>query len=164
MFVFAGLSLLYDIWPKPVRPVLLCLHLWDLHDLQQRRWHGFNSGVPTPGSLCRRCHDDTGSRTSPGWVEGRKACCTGRMKKAGGEEAALCTVFLWFILAITQGVWLKELITPPPTLSLTLCFSLWFVCVCVCVCVCVRVHPPLWLPSLSDWDTTIWELKLKVCF
>lgn len=72
MFVSAGLSLLYDLWPKPVRPVLFCLHLWDLHDLQQRGWHRFNSGLPAPGSLRRRCHDDTGGRTSPGWVERKK--------------------------------------------------------------------------------------------
>lgn len=81
MFVSAGLSLLYDVWPKPVRPVLFCLHLWDLHDLQQRGWHGFNGGLPAPGSLRRRGHDDTGSRASPGWVEGRETRCGGRVKK-----------------------------------------------------------------------------------
>lgn len=97
MFVSAGLSLLYDVWPKPVRPVLFCLHLWDLHDLQQRGWHRFNGGVPAPGSLRRRGHDDTGSRASPGWVEGGETRCGGRGKKGGGEKAAKCAKNRFFL-------------------------------------------------------------------
>lgn len=146
MFVSAGLSLLYDIWPKPVRPVLFCLHLWDLHDLQQRRWHGFNGGLPTPGSLRRRRHDDTGGRTSPGWVEARRAR-SGRVEKKKVEGKKQLHVqkqgFSLVCSGHNSGSLIKGAYHPhTPTLSLALCFALW------CVCVCVIVHPLLWLLSL----------------
>lgn len=59
----AGLSLVHDVWPKPVCAVLLPLHLRVVHDLQQRGWHRLYGSLSAAGS--RSCHDRTGCWDSP---------------------------------------------------------------------------------------------------
>lgn len=79
MLFSAGLSLIYDVWPKPVCPVLLRLHLRDLHDLQQRGWHRLHGSLPA--ARAHQCHDGTGCRTSPRFVSRRKTASSAEHRK-----------------------------------------------------------------------------------